>query len=170
MQHYKKRQNSYLALGLFGLVLFLLQFSDALPLLGSSYPMLLLPLVLIFGAYFGALTGALAGAIIGTVMDIYTGGSPSFHLLVFCIFGCIAGFLITYYLNHNWQALTLITVFSCLLYYFLRWVCFYIAPGSFVSYFTTTGLLSALYTAVLSIPIYLCAAWILRLVEKSERR
>ena len=170
MQHLKKRQNSYLALSLFAFVLFLLQFSDILPILGGSYPVLLLPLVLVFGAYFGAFPGAVAGAVIGTVMDIYTGGSPSFHMVVFCVFGCIAGILITYYLNHNWQAMAMITVFFCLLYYFLRWVCFYSIPGSFVSYFLAIGLPSALYTAILSIPVYLLAAWILRMVEKMERR
>lgn len=169
MYQYSKRPYSYLAVGFLGVALFLLQFNNILPTIGSAYPVLLLPFVLYCGAYFGAFSGVLTGAITGMAMDIYTGGSPSFHMVMFCIIGCASGFFITYYLNRNWQALTILTLSLCLFYYFVKWLCFYNQPGGFVSYFLTTGILSALYTAILGLPIYLLISWVLRLVENGEK-
>lgn len=170
MHQHLKRRYSYLAASLLGIVLHILQFSNILPVIGNCYPILPLPLVLICGAQFGAFPGALFGAVTGMAMDIYTGSSPSFHMLIFCFAGCISGLLITYYMNHNWQALSIITVLGCLLYYFIKWLVFYLTNDSFVSYFVTVGIPSAFYTALLSIPIYLLVARILRAVENSERR
>ncbi len=170
MHQHLKKSYSYLAIGILGFALYILQYSGILPIIGGCYPVLLLPFVIICSAFFGAVPGTIIGAAVGTVMDIYTGSSPYFHLIVLSVIGCACGLLITYLLNHNWQAMTILTVGFCLLYFFVRWLWFYSSPGAFVSYFLTTGVLSALYTAILSVPVYWLVRWTLHILENAERR
>lgn len=165
-----KQNYSYLAIGILGFALCIVQYSGILPVILGCSPLLLLPFVIICGAFFGAVQGAVIGALVGTVMDIYTGGSPSFNLLIMSLIGCICGLMITYLLNHNWQAMTILSVGACVSYFFVRWIWFYSADNAFVSYFLSVGIPSALYTAVLCVPVYWLIRAALNLVENTERR
>ncbi len=170
MHQYLKQGYNYLALGILGFILYVIQYSGLLPSIGGCYPVLLLPLVIIGGAFFGAVPGIVIGAIVGTAMDIYTGDSPSFNLLIMSIIGCAIGLMITYLLNHNWPAITILTIGTSLFYFFVRWLWFYSSTGGFASYYLSIGVPSAIYTSVLCFPVYFLVRWTLNMVKSAERR
>lgn len=164
------RRYSYLSVGLIAFGLLLLQYGNILPAVYGGYPMLLLPLVLFSGFHFGIVPGAVIGAVIGAAADIFAGSSPTFNAVVFCLFGCVSGFLMTYFFNRNRRSVSLITVIFCVLYFFVKWIVFYFTNNSPVEYFVKIGLPSALYTVVLCIPLYLLISLIISSTERIERR
>ena len=144
---------------LFFMILLLLQYSPYPSLnIGNASPMLTLSFVIAVSMFCSELNASLIGMAAGIFTDTSSSTSFGFNSLVFFIIAFLTSFLIHYLFNNNVRAASALAASSSFIYFVLRWFFFDAITHSVRDSFTylyKIALPSALYTAIVSVLIFL---------------
>lgn len=155
LEHNRRRR--LITIGVVAFILFLIQYSGLLPELNHASPFnLLLPIVIFAGMYLGEWGGAVCGLIIGIFADAVSADVTCFNTVIYMIIGCVSGLFITYLFNNTAVAATFLSLIFSFLFETARFIMYYTMTGfeTAAYHYTKYSLVSALFTFLLSIPMY----------------
>lgn len=155
------------------MLLFLIHYTDIVNIkIFGAEPMLLLPFLVAYSMFREELNAAAVGALTGFFADSVAVGASLLHTLFFFII-CFAVALATHYLlNNNLKAAIMLSAFSAIIYYLLRWLCFFAFTGAdnSIDYLMKYALPAVIYTALLIIPFYFLQRLIYKFRSRGEVR
>lgn len=159
----KYHHHIYYSLVLLCFGIFVLQRIDFFTLkIGTAFPVLLVPAVIVIACFLREWTGFIAGLLCGIALDTVTNGTQYFNTLVLMLLGAAVGLVFRFLLNRNIKAMIIVSIIVSLIYFLLKWLFLDLFTGD-ASAFTILlkyHLPSALYTAVFAIPFFYYVRWL----------
>ena len=124
--------------------------------LGDAVPLVLLPVIIAIAMFFGDNASILSALFAGVLMDSMSADSSWFNTIFFVITAAVCNFLCSRFLNKNLKAALSLTAIVSLIYFFLKYLIFFVFAGITVNYdyFVLHLIPSVVYTAVFIIPFY----------------
>jgi rod shape-determining protein MreD len=127
--------------------------------IGNASPLIIIPFLIVVCFFSGMWRGVIFAFIYGIYMDSIAADTLCFNTLVLGITMCVCGLLITHVLNRNISAVLLLSLLTCVFYFLLKWLIFYLFAGvehnqEYLFYYAVP---SAIYTAAFSLPFYYVA-------------
>ena len=124
--------------------------------IGNATPVVLLPLVVAIAMFFGDNASILAGLLSGILMDGFSSDSSCFNTLFFVVMSAICNLLSNLFLNRNIKAAVYLSALVSTLYFFVKYLVFFVFRGISVNYdyFMLYLIPSLVYTAIFIIPFY----------------
>lgn len=141
----------------FFLILFLINYTEILPLrISNASPMLLVPGVVTVALYYGEWRGFWCGLIIGIFADSVSAQFAGFNTFLFLIIGLTAGLFVTHMLNRNIYTAAVLSLCASVFYFGAKWLVEYLFIGSndAANYLLFYAAPSAVYSALFIIPFY----------------
>lgn len=138
-------------------LLYLLDSTEILTLkIGSSHPILLIPLLVSVSMVAREWVGLIFGCLVGILLDITAADTYCFNLIMFTIIGCVCGLLCSYFVNDNIYSALVLSICSSLAYFVIKWLVFFVFSGNPESlvYLVNHSLISAIYTSLFIVPFY----------------
>lgn len=135
--------------------------------IGEAVPVVLIPIVLSIILFYESNAGLFAGLLAGLLMDSVASESSCFNTLFFVIGGTICSVLATRVLNRNLKAAICLSLGMSFGYFFIKYFIFMAFRGISVNYeyFIVYLIPSAMYTAVLFIPLYFFQKYFTKLLK-----
>ena len=136
--------------------------------IGEAVPVILVPIVLSIILFYETNAGLFAGLFAGILMDSVSSESSCFNTLFFVIGGTICSVLANRVLNRNLKAAICLSLGMSFGYFFIKYFIFMAFRGISVNYeyFIVYLIPSAMYTAVLFIPLYFFQKYFTTLLER----
>ncbi len=138
-------------------LLYLLDSTEILTLkIGSSHPILLIPLLVSVSMAAREWVGLIFGCLVGILLDITAADTYCFNLIMFTLIGCVCGLLCSYFVNDNIYSALVLSICSSLAYFVIKWLVFFVFSGNPESlvYLVNHSLISAIYTSLFIVPFY----------------
>ncbi len=157
MKTIKHSSTFFIITSVLGFLLFLLDSTGILSLrIGNAQPLYLLPLLVAVAMAGREWVGLIFGACFGILLDTIGAETFSFNMIVLTVIGCTCGLLCSYYVNDNIFAACVLSFFSHLCYFTLRWFFFYVCAGKAeaLSYFALYCIPTVIYSSLFIIPFY----------------
>ncbi len=139
------------------LFLFLLDSTGILiPRFGRATALLLLPLLTAIAMAAREWIGLLFGMGFGLLLDTVGSEALCFNTIMLFIIGCLCGLLCSYFVNDNIFAAIVLSFFSNLFYFVVRWLIFYVAAGrpQVFDYLWRYCIPTIIYNTIFIIPFY----------------
>lgn len=159
----KYHHHMYYSLVLCSFGIFILQRVEPFSLkIGTAFPELLLPAVIVIACFLREWTGFLAGLLCGIALDTVTNGTQFFNTITLMLFGVSVGLIFRFLLNRNIKAMIIVSVLGSLLFFLLKWFFLDLLTGDA----SATMLLfkyhipSAIYTSLFAIPFFYYVDWL----------
>ena len=137
-------------------LIFILQYSGLTPLtLFGMTAMLVVPAVVFCSMFMTEFSGAMFGLVFGVCLDAVSARAVCFNALFLLAVGCLSALFSKHLFHRNLYSALMMSAVTSVLYFVIKWVVF--------TAFTTDGawtllcshsLPSAVYTAVVSVPLY----------------
>ena len=124
--------------------------------IGEAVPIILLPLIIAVSMFYTDNASLLAALLTGAFMDSLSADSSWYNTIFFVVAATVCNFLSNRFLNRNLKAAAYLTLIVSLIYFFLRYLIFFVFGGVSVNYdyFVLYLIPSVVYTAVFIIPFY----------------
>ncbi len=124
--------------------------------IGEAVPIVLLPAVIAVSMFFGDNASLLAALLTGFLMDSMSADSSWYNTVFFVLAAAVCNFLSSRFLNRNLKAAAYITVIVSLVYFFLKYLIFFVFGGISVNYdyFLLYLIPSVVYTSAFIVPFY----------------
>lgn len=128
-----------------------------LPKIYDISPLLLIPAVVCIAMFEGETVGAVFGIIAGLLWDSQSGRVFGFNCFFLMIFGIVVGLLIQNLFRNTVVSALLFTLLTTIILELITWYFFYSIYGDNQIVFALLQVIlpTAIYTLVLSIPIYI---------------
>ncbi|MBQ4131256.1 MAG: rod shape-determining protein MreD [Clostridia bacterium] len=159
----KYHHHMYYSLVLWCFGVFILQRIEPFSLkIGTAFPELLLPAVIVIACFLREWTGFLAGLLCGIALDTVTNGTQCFNTITLMLFGVSIGLIFRFLLNRNIKAMIIVSILGCFLFFLLKWFFLDLLNGDS----SATMLLfkyhipSAIYTSLFAIPFFYYVRWL----------
>lgn len=123
----------------------------------SANPMLPLALLVACCMFASEFTSAFAGLIVGIFIDGISSTPPGFNSMLFIVIAVAVSLIAKHLFNNNVFAAFALCLLCCIFYFFTRWLfclAFSLSLTENLTYLMSFALPSAVYTAVLIIPLY----------------
>ncbi len=136
---------------------FLLRFSGIATLqIGEAVPIILIPIVISVSMFYGENAGLISALFAGLLMDSVASDTSCFNTLFFVLGATVCGVMANRFLNRNLKAAICLSIGLSFIYYFLKYLIFFVFNGISVNYdyFVLNLIPSAVYTALWIIPFY----------------
>ncbi len=168
----KYNYSIYYILSLTAFLVFVLQRFQFFALnIGTAFPQLLLPLVVVTACFLREWTGFLFGLFCGIALDTVMNGTILLNTLLFIIIGTGAGLLFRFVLNRNLKSVILAGSIFSLFYFTFKWLFLSLLAKdpSAGEIFARYELPSAIYTALFVIPVFYFVRWLAKkyLIQKT---
>lgn len=146
---------------------FILHYTDIIDIsIKNAAPLIILPLLAAFSMFNKPVPSAAAGLLIGICMDSVASGAICFNAALLMLSAVLISVSAESLFNRNIRSAILLCVLLSLVYFLLRWVCFYAfssgADGN-LTYLLSYAFPSMLYTDVFIIPFYFLYKYFYRL-------
>lgn len=153
----KYHHHLYYTLVLWCFGIFILQRIEPFNLkIGTAYPVLLVPAVMVIACFLREWSGFIAGLLCGIALDTVTNGTQYFNTLALILLGVATGLTFKLLLNRNIKAMLIVSVLGSLLYFALKWLFLDLFGGdpSATQLLIRYHLPSAIYTSLFAIPFF----------------
>lgn len=152
-------------------LLFIIHYTDIIDLsVKNARPLIILPLLTAFAMFNKTSVSAAAGFLIGACMDSAAAGAVCFNSALLMLAAAFISALSERLFNRNIRSALLLCVLLSLVYYLLRWVCFYAFSSGAVgnlTYLLSYAFPSMLYTDLFIFPFYFLYKYFYRLRKES---
>jgi len=159
----KYHHHMYYSLVLLCFFVFILQRIETFSLkIGTAFPVLLVPAVMVISCFLREWTGFITGLLCGIALDTVTNGTQYFNTIALMLLGGAVGLVFRFLLNRNIKAIIIVSVLGCLLFFLLKWIFLDLLTGdaSAVQLLIKYHLPSALYTSIFAIPFFYFVKWL----------
>lgn len=153
-------------------LIFILQYSGLAPLtLYGMTAMLVVPSVVFCTMFMSEFPGAMLGLVFGVCLDTVSAKAVCFNAVFLLTVGCFAALLSKHLFHRNIFSALVMSAVVNLAYFVLKWIIFtaFSVEGAF-SLLLSHSLPSALYTTIISAPLYLVFYRILRIKQAEVKR
>lgn len=130
--------------------------------IGTAYPLLLLPAVMVIACFLREWTGFFTGLLCGIALDTVTNGTQYFNTIIFMLFGAGVGLIFRFLLNRNIKAMIIVSALGSCLFFLLKWFFLDLLNGdpSASALLLRYYLPSAIYTSLFAIPFFYYVRWL----------
>ncbi len=131
--------------------------SGAIPLrIGNATPFTVLPLIVGYSMFSTSAKSAIAGLLCGICVDSVASKAVSFNAIILMLIATFVCLFANNFFNKNIKAALVISILASVIYFVLNWALFYITSDMMdtTAYLMSYALPSAVYTAVLIIPVF----------------
>ena len=146
---------------------FIFHYTDIIDIsIKNAAPLIILPLLVAFSIFNKPMTSAAAGLLIGVCMDSAASGAICFNAALLMLSAALISVSAERLFNRNIRSAILLCVLASLVYYLLRWLCFYaLSSGAEdnLTYLLSYAFPSMLYTDIFIIPFYFLYKYFYRL-------
>ncbi len=138
-------------------ILFMISFTEILPLkIGNAYPFPIIAAVITVAYYHGEWVGFYSGLTVGIFADAVTAEVIVANTLTLSVVGCLAGFLLRFYMNKNIFSAAFLSLCGAAIFFTVKWISYFTAIGfqDGLTYLLFFALPSAIYSAVFIFPLF----------------
>lgn len=139
-------------------ITFIVHYTDSISIsIKNAVPIIILPLLTAFAMFSSTSASAAVGLIIGICMDGAASGALCFNAVVLMLAAALVSVSANNLFNRNIRSALLLSVTVTLIYFVLRWVCFYafsLSAGDNLTYLLSYAFPSVIYTNVFIFPFY----------------
>lgn len=124
--------------------------------IGNAVPVILLPLIVAISMFKNSNSSIMFALLTGALMDSTASDSSCFNTIFFVLAAAGCNLLFNRFLNRNIKAAAYMSFLVSLVYFFLKYMIFFVFQGTSVNYdyFMLYLIPSVVYTAVFIIPFY----------------
>lgn len=135
-------------------------------------PNLMIMLTSVVGFTMGSKMGILTGFFSGLLIDLMAGGTVGFSALVFMYIGHINGFFYKDYVKEELFLPLSLVIIGTLVYEFLYYIFYFLLQNKlrFSFYLSRIIIPEVVYTALVTLVMYVFIYYIIRKVEQKKRR
>ncbi|MGN0494027.1 MAG: rod shape-determining protein MreD [Acutalibacteraceae bacterium] len=148
-------------------IAFIIHYTDIIDLsVKNASPLVILPLLCAFAMFNKPMTSAAVGLLIGICMDSSSSGALCFNAALLMLSATLISVAAESLFNRNIRSAILLCLLVSLVYYLLRWLCFYAFSSGVqdnLTYLLSYAFPSMLYTDIFIIPFYFLYKYFYRL-------
>lgn len=124
--------------------------------IGKAVPFTVLPLLVGYSMFSTVTKSAIAGALCGICVDAVASKAFSFNAIILMLIATFVCLFANNFFNKNIKSALVISLLSAIIYFVLNWASFYTSSTAKdnIAYLMDYALPSAVYTAVLVIPMF----------------
>ena len=146
---------------------FIFHYTDIIDIsIKNAEPLIIIPLLTAFSMFSGTGASAAVGLLTGIFMDSSASGAVCFNAALLMLSAALISVSAERLFNRNIRSAILLCVLASLVYYLLRWLCFYAfsaGAGDNLTCLLSYAFPSMLYTDIFIIPFYFLYKYFYRL-------
>ena len=137
---------------------FIIHYTDSISIsIKNAVPIIILPLLTAFAMFSSPAASAAVGLITGICMDGAASGALCFNAAVLMLAAALTSVCANNLFNRNVRSALLLSVIVTLVYFVLRWACFYafsLSARDNLTYLLSYAFPSVIYTNIFVFPFY----------------